>query len=137
MELFGLVFFLVALVLIGIGVAVGLVACGLAAMLLALGVISSSAFVGMRSGRAALGIRVFLIQCGLLVGIPAGAACAWLAHSFFEAYGDGWPILLYGGLGGAFSGLLVALLLDFVSRSLHSWASARLLRAPGPIERGE
>ncbi len=125
MALFALVFVVVALVLIGVGVAIGLVACALAAVLLGMGVISSSAFVGLRSGRPALGVRVFLLQCGVLAGIPAGAVCAWLAQSFFAAYGAGWPVLIYGALGGACGGLLIALLLDFLSRQLHGWASVR------------
>ena len=131
MALFGLVFLVVALVLIGVGAAIGLVACALGAALLGIGVISSSVFAGLRSGRASVGIRIFLLQCGLLAGIPAGAACAWLAKSFFEAYGSGWPVLVYGALGGAFAGLIVALLLDFISRRLSAWASMRLkLRPP-------
>ena len=125
MVLFTLVFAVVALVLIGVGIAIGLVACALAAVLLGLGIVSSSALVGMRSGRPALGVRVFLLQCGLLGGIPAGAVFAWLAQSFFEAYGAGWPVLLYGGIGGAVSGILLAVLIDFISLRLHSWVSVR------------
>jgi hypothetical protein len=127
MELFGLVFLVIGLFLIGVGVAVGLVACVLAAALLGFGVISSSVFVGLLSGRAATGVRVFLLQCGILAGIPAGAVCAGVAQSFFAAYGSGWPVLVYGAMGGAFAGLSVALLLDFISRRLQSWASMRLL----------
>jgi hypothetical protein len=127
MALFGLVFLVIGLFLVGVGVAVGLVACALTAALLGLGVISSSVFVGVRSGRASSGIRVFLLQCGILAGIPAGAVCAGLAQSFFAAYGSGWPVLVYGAMGGAFAGLSVALLLDFISRRVQSWASARLL----------
>lgn len=125
MALFGLVFLIVALVLIGIGVAVGLVGCLLTALLVGLGVVSSSFFIGLRTGRAAAGIRAFLLQCGILAGLPAGAVCAWLAQAFFAEYGAGWPVLVYGALGGAFAGLLVALLLDFVSRRLHRWATSR------------
>ena len=127
MALFGLVFLIVALVLVGVGVVVGLIACGLAAVLIGLGVISSSVVIGLRTRRPALGIRVFLLQCGLIAGIPAGAVCAWLAQSFYEAYGSGWPILIYGAAGGAFSGLLVALLLDYISMRFHAWVSARFL----------
>ena len=134
MALFGLVFLVIALFLIGVGVAVGLVACALTAALLGIGVISSSVFVGMRSGRASSGIRVFLLQCGILAGIPAGAVCAGLAQSFFAAYGSGWPVLVYGAMGGAFAGLSVALLLDFISRRLQAWASVRLLPShPTPV----
>ena len=132
MALFGLVFLVVALVLIGIGIAIGLVACVLAAALAGLGIVSSSFLIGMRTGRPAVGIRAFLLQCGVLAGIPAGALCAWLAQAFLKAYGSGWPVFVYGAAGGAVAGVIVALSLDFVSRRLHAWASARLLPSTPP-----
>jgi hypothetical protein len=55
--------------------------------------------------------------------------CAWLAHSLFEAYGAGWVIFLYGGLGGALGGVIIALLVDFIVRRLQMWAAARLALA--------
>ena len=76
-----LVLAVIVLVLIGVGIAVGLVACALAALLVGLGVLSSSVVVGMLSGRATDGIRVFLLQCGVIAGVPAGAICALLATS--------------------------------------------------------
>ena len=124
-----LVFAVVALVLIGVGIAVGLVACVLAAGLLGLGVVSSSFVIGIRSGHPAAGIRAFLVQCGILAGVPAGAACAWLGKRFSEAFSGDWMVLLYGALGGAIAGIIVALALDFISRRLQAWASARLLPA--------
>jgi hypothetical protein len=127
MALFALVFFVVALVLIGVGMALGLVACVVATILLSVGIVSSSIFVAVRSGRAAAGIRAFLVQCGILAGIPAGAVCAWLAKSFFEAYGQDTLVLVYGGIGGACAGLIIALLLDSISRRAQTWASTRLL----------
>ena len=132
MALFGLVFLVVALVLVGVGLVLGLAVVALAAALLGLGVVSSSVLIGLRSGRAAAGIRAFLIQCGLLAGIPAGAACAWLVQASFEGYGSGWPILLYGAAGGAFAGALVALLVDSISRRLYHWA---LLQTGHGLER--
>lgn len=129
MFLFGMVFLTVALVLIGIGVAVGLVACAASGALLSLGVLSSSVFTGVRSGRPSVGIRAFLLQCGVLAGAPAGAVCAWLARSLFESDSSGWPVLLYGAIGAAAGGVVVALLLDYRSRQLYDWASAKLPRA--------
>jgi hypothetical protein len=129
MELFVIVLFFVAMVLVGVGIAIGLVGCLAAMVLLALGVVSSSFFVGWRSGRPSAGVRAFLLQCGILAGIPAGAVCAWLAHSFFAAYGSEMPILLYGALGGALVGAVVALGLDLMSRQTHRWFSARVLPA--------
>ena len=118
-----LFFAVVMCVLIGVGIAIGLVACGLAAMLVGLGVISSSFVVGLWSGRAAAGMRVFLVQCGLLVGIPAGAVCASLLQWALAATETIWPTLIAGALGGAVAGLVLALTMDFLFRGLQRWGS--------------
>ncbi len=139
MGLFGVVFLFVALVLIGVGIAIGTIACLVTAALVGLGVISSSFLVALRAGRPSAGIRAFLLQCGILAGIPAGAVCAWLGEHFFAAIGSELPILLYGALGGALAGLIVALMLDFISVRLGTWTTARVqtLRssAPQPLEK--
>jgi hypothetical protein len=129
MALFGLVFLVVALILIGVGIVVGLVVCCVAAVLVAVGVVSSSLVVGFLSRSSSAGVRAFLLQCGVLAGIPAGMLCAWLAHSLFEAYGRGWLLFLYGGLGGAVGGIIIALLVDFVYRRMHAWAAAKVALA--------
>jgi hypothetical protein len=126
MALFGLVFLVVALILIGVGIVLGLAICGIAAALVAVGVVSSSVVVGLFSRSSASGVRAFLLQCGMLAGIPAGILCAWLAHSIFEVYGSGWLVFLYGALGGALGGVIIALLVDFIYRRLHTWAAAKL-----------
>jgi len=129
MALFGLVFLVVALILIGVGIVLGLVICAIAAVLVAVGVLSSSVVVGLFSRSAASGVRAFLLQCGILAGVPAGILCAWLAHSVFEAYGSGWLVFLYGALGGALGGIIIALLVDFIYRRVHTWAAAKLALA--------
>jgi hypothetical protein len=129
MALFGLVFLVVALILIGVGIAVGLVACCVAAVLVSVGVVSLSVVVGLLRGSSKAGVRVFLLQCGCLAGIPAGIVCAWLAHSIFEAYDSSWLVFLYGALGGALAGLIIALLMDVIFRRVHTWAAARLALA--------
>lgn len=126
MALVSLVLVVVALILIGVGIAVGLVACGVAGALLGVGVISSSVFVGLRSGRTATAIRAFLLQCGFFGGIPAGAVSAWLALSIFEGQTSDWRIVVYGALSGACVGLLIGFVLDLISRKLQAWAQARL-----------
>ena len=128
MALFGLMFLVVALILIGVGIAVGLIACGVATVLFALGILSSSVVVGVLSRRPSAGVRAFVLQCSLVAGIPAGIVCAWIAHYILSASGSGWLISLYGALGGAAAGLIIALLLDFIFRRLHGWASAKLGR---------
>jgi hypothetical protein len=128
MALFALIFLVVALILIGVGIIVGLVACCIAAVLFAVGILSSSLVIGLLTRRPAAGVRAFLLQCALLAGIPSGILCAWLAHSILSAAGPGWLISLYGALGGAVAGVVIALLLDFVFRRLHRWAFAKLSR---------
>jgi hypothetical protein len=124
----GLIACVFVLVMVGIGIGLGLVAAALAAVLLGFGVISSSVFVGVRSGRAGSGIRAFLLQIGVLVGIPAGAVCAWLGKSIFEAYSNlhGWTVLAYGAIGGAIAGVLVALMMNFIAGRISLWAGGRL-----------
>lgn len=140
MGLFGLVFLVIALILIGVGIAVGLMLGGLTVVLIGLGVVSSSFVIGLRSRRPAAGLKAFLLQCGILAGIPVGAVSAWLGKAFFTAYGSELPILACGALGGAVAGMVVALSVDFILRRLHGWASARVLQsgseAPPAIERG-
>lgn len=128
MEIVGLLLACVMLVLIGIGIAAGLVACAMGAVLVGLGMISSSVLVGMRSGRPADGFRLFLLQCGLVLGAPAGAVCAWLGSSLAaELRGVvDWQVLIGGGLAGAVAGVLVALALDLMSRPLQAWAAVKL-----------
>jgi hypothetical protein len=128
MALFGLMFLVVALILIGVGIVVGVVACCVAAVLFAIGILSSSVVVGLLTRGPVAGVRAFLLQCAVLAGIPSGILCAWLAHSILSAAGPGWLISFYGALGGAVAGLVIALLLDFLFRRLHRWASARLGR---------
>lgn len=130
MGVIGLLLVCVMLVLIGVGIAVGLVACAFAALLAGLGMISSSVLVGMRSGRPADGIRVFLLQCGVVLGVPAGAVCAWLGSTLATELGNAvdWPVIVGGGIAGALAGVLVALALDLMSRRLQGWAAAKLER---------
>src|SRR5262245_57939789 len=126
MALFGLIFLFVMLVLIGIGIVLGLVACAIAAVLVAVGMLSSSVVVGILARRTSAGVRAFLLQLALLLGIPSGVLCAWLAHWIFSAPASVWLISLYGALGGAVAGVILAFLLDFVFRRLHRWASAKI-----------
>ena len=133
MFIFGLVFVVVALILIGVGLAICLVGGVCAAILLSLGVVSSSFLLGLFSGRAAIGLRVFFLQCGILAGIPAGAVCAWLGKQISETlatYPSDWLILLYGAIGGAFAGVLIGLSLDFMTRWVCAWAGAHTSRVP-------
>src|SRR5215207_7930169 len=111
MGLFGLIFFLVTCVLIGAGIAIGVFASVLAAAFVALGTVSSSVVVGILSRNPSAGFRVFLLQCGIVTGIPAGAISAWLAHNFWQEYGESVAVLAAGGLAGAFAGVVLALML--------------------------
>ncbi len=68
----------------------------------------------MHQRRARAGVRLFLLQSCILAGIPGGILCAWLVAQFSTLYGLDSRIFIYGGISGAASGLIIALLLDFV-----------------------
>ncbi len=117
MLLFALVFLVVWSVLTGIGFAIGLAACAMGFALVALGVVSSSIAVGLRARRASSGVKAFLLQCGILAGIPSGAVCALLLESVWHGINaTRMTIAAYGALAGACSGLAVALFLDLIAR---------------------
>jgi hypothetical protein len=126
MGIIGLIFLLVALGLIGVGIALGLVACLLAALLLGMGILSTSVMVGFLSRSRARGVRALLLQVGLFSGIPAGVACAWLGRTLVTGENGGWPVVFCGAIAGALAGVVVALLLDFASHRLHRWALDRM-----------
>ena len=79
MALFGLIFLVVALILIGVGIFVGAVVYCIAAVLVAVGVLSLSVVVDL-TRRPVAGVHVFPLQCAVLAGIPADILCAWLVH---------------------------------------------------------
>jgi len=122
----GLIALLVMVVLIGVGIGIGLVACAIAAGLAMLGVVSSSVALGFVTKRPATAVRALLLQCGILAGIPAGAVTAWVGRSVLEHVDESWMIAVYGGIGGAFAGAMLALLLDFIFRRTHAWVEQRM-----------
>lgn len=134
MPVLWMIFGVVMLLLLGVGVGVGLFACLIAAALTGLGVVSSSVAVGLYTRRPAAAVRLFLLQCGVLAGLPAGAVCAWLGQQLYSAWselkqtamvGVEWKVPLFGALGGALAGAVLALLLDFCLRRVCVWVEAR------------
>lgn len=124
----GLIMLLVMVVLIGAGIGIGLFACAIAAGLAMLGVVSSSVALGFVTKRPATAVRALLLQCGILAGIPAGAVTAWVGRTVLEHVDESWMIAVYGGIGGAFAGAMLALLLDFIFRRTHAWVEQRMKR---------
>ena len=122
----GLIMLLVMVVLIGAGIGIGLFACAIAAGLAMLGVVSSSVALGFFTKRPATAVRALLLQCGILAGIPAGAVTAWVGRTVLEHVDESWMIAVYGGIGGAFAGALLALMLDFIFRRTHAWVEQRM-----------
>jgi hypothetical protein len=117
----------VCLVLIGVGVVIGLVVCGIAAALVAAGVLSTSVMAGLTTSRPVIAVRVFVLQCGLLAGIPSGILCAWAIRYWLSVPGSGWLVSMYGAIGGAIAGAGIALILDFIFRRIHAWTSTKVI----------
>ena len=141
MGLIGLFILLIMVILVGVGIGVGLFACAIAAVLAMFGVVSSSVALGFLTKRPATALRALLLQCGVLAGIPAGAVAAWVCHSLYTAIstwqgwslaGSEWKIPLFGAVAGAFAGVILALMTDFILRRAHGWAEGRLRRRALP-----
>src|SRR6266550_895284 len=127
MGALGLLGAAVALILVGVGLAFGTLAAFLAVILVVAGVVSSSVAVGLLRGTARAGFRAFVVQCGVVAGVPAGMLSAWIASSvrhIMEA--DLFWILLVGAISGAVAGACVAMLFVFIVQRLGNWAGARL-----------
>jgi len=114
MGIFGLLFLIIALVLIGIGLAVGLVLCAIAAALMVAGMVSTSAAVGLWFRRPAPAVRVLIYQVFLVLGICSGVVVAWLASTLFELGLQPAGIVGTGALSGAAAGIALAAITGWI-----------------------
>lgn len=127
MPFFSLLAVVVMLVLVGVGIVLGAVAVVLTFALVAAGVVSSSVMIGVWRGQAQAGLRAFLLQLGVLAGIPAGMLCAWIGTTLWQEVPGALAVtLVAGGLAGALGGVVVALMFDFVAGRVRRWLGARL-----------
>jgi hypothetical protein len=120
---------IVMLVLVGVGMVLGAVAVALTLALVTAGVVSSSVMIGVWRGKAQAGLRAFLLQLGVLGGVPAGMLCAWVGTTLWKEVTLDHALivtLVAGGLAGAVGGLVVALMFDFVSGRVQRWLGARI-----------
>jgi hypothetical protein len=128
METSGYIGALIALVVIGVGIAIGLITCLAVSLLASVGVISTSVLVGLWQRRALAGFQALLVQCGVALGAPAGAVLAWgVAHVWPMFSGVG-RVLIAGSIGGAIGGLVIGW--------LASMAAAGFTRLAWPWLRG-
>ena len=127
MPVFSLLALVVVPVLVGVGIVLGAEAVVLTFALVAAGVVSSSVMIGVWRGQAQAGLRAFLLQLGVLAGIPAGMLCAWIGTVLWQEIDSALVVtLVAGGLAGALGGVVVALMFDFVAGRVQRWLGARL-----------
>ena len=120
---------IVMLVLVGVGMVLGAVAVALTLALVTAGVVSSSVMIGVWRGKAQAGLRAFLLQLGVLGGVPAGMLCAWVGTTLWKEVSLDHALivtLVAGGLAGAVGGVVVALMFEFVAGRVQRWLGARL-----------
>jgi len=129
MAIVSLLGFIVALVLIGVGIVFGIIAAVLLAGLIATGIVSSSVAIGFWRGKPQAAVRALLLQIGLLAGIPAGIAGAWLLSAVAEWLRATTPaVVVVGAVGGALAGVVVALLVDTIGRRTGQWIALHFAR---------
>jgi hypothetical protein len=113
MFVFGIIFLIVAIILIGIGIAFGVAIFALAGIAIGLGVTSSSIAIGFIQRKPSLGLRAFFYQLFVIIFSLLGILSTW-AISTFSGYDFSFlSIALIGALSGTSIGLLFAV--------FHSW----------------
>ena len=126
-----MMFLLISIVLIGVGIGIGLVISALAGGLVLAGTVSSSVALGIFTRRPATAVRAFLLQCGVLSGLLAGAGLTWLCVPYIEPLERNGTTIGLGSLAGALSGVVVALVTDYIFRKMLSWIEARSKQRSG------
>ena len=114
MFIFGIIFLVVALVLIGIGLAIGALIFVAAAAAIGVGMISSSVACGILQKKPSAGFRVFFYQFFTLTFLAAGIVLTWLVSAFAELHFSGWSIVAIGSLAGISVGLLFSILHSYL-----------------------
>ncbi|HEX2617898.1 MAG TPA: hypothetical protein VHL57_10170 [Flavobacteriales bacterium] len=127
MDTPGIIGALIALLIIGVGVAIGLIASLALAVLTSVGVVSISILVACWKRQMLAGLQVFFVQCGVLMGAPAGAMLAWGAWHLWPMINGEWRVLAAGAVGGAGGGLVIAWLASAAAEGLarHTWPWVR------------
>lgn len=125
MFVFSLIFLVVALLLIGIGVAIGiglLLATGAA---VTAGIVSTSVVCGVLRRRVTTGMRVFFYQASLVAGVCAGVTVSWLVSAVWNLQLSPEGIVLIGALSGASVGLVFGVahswLLECAAQGVQRW----------------
>jgi len=113
MFIFGVIFLIVALLLIGAGFAIGILVFGVAAAAIGLGVISTSVACGFIQKKSSIGFRVFFYQFFIIAFLFAGILTAWLVSLFADLHVSIISVILIGSISGGSVGLIFGL--------LHSW----------------
>lgn len=131
MAIFGLIFLVVFLVLIGIGLAIGLVALAVTGAFLIAGVFSTSALFGFLKRSPMAGLELFLLQIFVVAGTFSGAGLSLLLVPFMEL-GMEKPIqfLLVGASGGLLAGTLLALCLQRLIKTIRCRLHSKSLTNP-------
>jgi hypothetical protein len=122
METSGYIGALLALVVIGIGVAIGLVTCLAVSLLASVGMLSTSVLVGVWTRRTLAGFQALFVQCGIALGAPAGAALAWGVSHVWPMFGADGRVLIAGAMGGAGGGLVIAWLASAAAAGVTRYA---------------
>ena len=122
----GLIFLVVALLLIGVGFALGLVAVALCAAMAGLGVISSSVAFGIFRRSPSDALLAMIYQFAVLGGIPGGMVVAWVVSEWLRSASSLLPTLLMGAFAGALSGYLLAWILSWILRWTSTAVGERL-----------
>jgi hypothetical protein len=121
MAIFGLLFLIACLIVIGIGIVVGVLAAIALAVLIGLGIVSSSAAVGFGKKSVAAGFLTLALEVGACLGILGGAMVGFVAALFVNPTGPSLMAIAAGSAGGLVAGVTVGWLFHFSARRVLRW----------------
>ncbi|HVE15284.1 MAG TPA: hypothetical protein VNB29_01045 [Chthoniobacterales bacterium] len=123
MPFFGLIFLIVALILVGAGFAIGAGVFAVACMAVAFGMVSTSMASGILQRKLSTAFRVFFYELCIISFMTAGVALSWPLSAFLDLSISPVALLMIGSLSGLAVGLTFGLLhswmIDLISRNLR------------------
>ena len=114
MFIFGIIFLVVFLILIGVGLALGILIFAAASTAVGFGLISTSVACGIIQKKPSTGFRIFFYQFFIVTFLITGVAATWLVSFLGNLQIQIVPIILIGTISGISIGLIFGLLHSYI-----------------------
>ena len=115
-----LIVVLIALILVGVGIALTVIFAVFSALFAALGIVSSAAITGILRKRFSSGLRALHYQVCAVLSLPVAIGFLWIGTHLFSLHLRIRNVLALGSLAGIIGGLLLAFALDRIAYFVYN-----------------